>query len=176
MYSRAFFIRAIAHLNYPRVYSREFNDLRVLSTSGRPWFPQHGNRVRNPHRQRVAIKRHEFLEQSTVALATTSGVANRSSVQTTVSSSLLAPMRGATACSAVAVATREPCGLRVVASHDTIGIRCGIRCLARISPVIRERLMRPRYAPRVPALRSAATWARRSSTRTLPCTTPLGAV
>jgi hypothetical protein len=79
--------------------------------------------MRNPHRQRVAIKRHEFLEQSTVALATTSSVANRSSVQTTVSSSLLAPLRGATACSAVAMAMREPRGLRVVASHDTIGTR-----------------------------------------------------
>jgi hypothetical protein len=132
--------------------------------------------MRNPHRQRVAIKRHEFLEQSTVALATTSGVANRSSVQTTVSSSLLAPVRGATACSAVAVAMREPRGLRVVSSHDTIGVRCGIRRLARISPVLRERMMRPRYAPRVSALCSAAAWSRRSSTRTPTCTTPLETV
>ena len=132
--------------------------------------------MRNPHRQRVAIKRHEFLEQSTVALATTSGVANRSSVQTTVSSSLLAPVRGATARSAVAMAMREPRGLRVVASHDTIGIRCGIRCLARISPVLRERMVRPRYATRVFALRSATAWSRRSSTRTITCTTPLETV
>ena len=124
--------------------------------------------MRNPHRQRVAIKRHEFLEQSTVALATTSGVANRSSVQTTVSSSLLAPVRGATACSAVAMAMREPRGFGAVVSHDTIGTRC----LVRISPVIRERMMRPRYASRVSALRSAAAWSRRSPTRTLTCTTP----
>jgi hypothetical protein len=128
--------------------------------------------MRNPHRQRVAIKRHEFLEQSTVALATTSGVANRSSVQTTVSSSLLAPVRGATACSAVAMAMREPRGLGAVVSHDTIGTRC----LVRISPVIRERMMRPRYAPRVSALRCAAAWSRRSPTRTLTCTTPLETV
>jgi hypothetical protein len=128
--------------------------------------------MRNPHRQRVAIERHEFLEQSTVALATTSGVANRSSVQATALSSLLAPVRGAMVCSAVAVAKREPCDLRVVASHDTIGIRC----LARISPVLCERMMRPRYAPRVSALRSAAGWSRRSPTRTLTCTTPLETV
>ena len=172
MYSRAFFIRAIAHLNYPRVYSREFNDLRVLSTSGSPWFSQHGNRVRNPHRQRVAIKRHEFLKQSTVASAISSGVANHSLVQPTVSSSLLAPVRGATARSAVAIAMREPRGPRVVAPHDTIGIRC----LARISSVPRERMVRPRYAPRVFALRSATAWSRRSSTRTTTCTTPLEAV
>ena len=145
MYSRAFFIRAIAHLNYPRVYSREFNDLRVLSTSGSPWFSQHGNRVRNPHRQRVAIKRHEFLEKSTVASATTSGMANRVSVQAMISSSLIAPLRGVTMCevtpcSAVAVTTPEPRVFRVASSHDTIGIRC----LARISPVIRQRTVRPR--------------------------------
>ena len=167
MYSRAFFIRAIAFLNYPRVYSREFNDLRVLSTSGSPWFSQHGNRVRNPHRQRVAIKRHEFLEKSTVASATTSGVANRISVQATISSSLIAPVRGATACSAVADATRELRGLGVASFHGTLGIRC----LARISPVIRERCVRPRYA-----LRTAAAWSRRSSTRTPTCTTPLETV
>ena len=123
-------------------------------------------------RQRVAIKRHEFLEQSTIASAISSGVANRSLVQPTVSSSLLAPVRGATACSAVAIAMREPRGPRVVAPHDTIGIRC----LARISPVPRERMVRPRYAPRVFALRSATAWSRRSSTRTSTCTTPLETV
>ncbi len=172
MYSRAFFIRAIAQLNYPRVYSREFNDLRALSTSGSPWFSQHGNRVRNPYRQRVAIKRHEFLEKSTVASATTSGVANRSSVLATVSSSLLAPVRGATACSAVAMATREPRGLRVASSYDTIGIRC----LARISPVIRIRIVRPRYAIRVSRGAVLLPSPRRLSARTTTCTTPLETV
>jgi hypothetical protein len=125
-------------------------------------FSQHGNRVRNPHRQRVAIKRHEFLEQSTVASAITSGVANRTTVQPTVSSSLLAPVRGATACSAVAGAMREPRGFRVVSFHDTIGIPC----LARISPVIREYAVWPRIA-----LRSTAAWSRCSSAWTPTCTT-----
>ena len=162
MYSRAFFIRAIAQLNYPRVYSREFNDLRTLSTSGSPWFSQHGNRVRNPHRQRVAIIRHEFLEQSTVASATTSGVANRSAVQAMISSSLLALVRGATTCSAVAKATREPRGRSVASSHDTIGIRC----LARISPVHRERIVRPRHAMRVARCAVLLPGPRCSSTRT----------
>jgi hypothetical protein len=154
--------------------------LRVLSTSGSPWFSQHGNRVRNPHRQRVAIKRHEFLEQSTVASAITSGVANRSAVQPTVLSSLLAPVRGATACSAVAVAKREPRGRRVVSSLDPLGLECGlrrnVRCLAPIFPVHPERFARSRYAPRVPALRSAAIWSRCPSTWTLTCTTPLETV
>jgi len=172
MYSRAFFIRALAFLNYPRVYSREFNDLRVLSTSGCPWFSQHGNRVRNPHRQRVAIKRHEFLEKSTVASATTSFVANRSSVQTTVSSSLLAPLRGVTVCSAVAVATREPRDMRVDAFHDTIGVRC----LARISPVLRERIVRPCYARSVVRGALLLPGPRRSSTRTSTYATPLETV
>jgi hypothetical protein len=128
----------------------------------------------------VAIKRHEFLEQSTVASATTYRVASRSAVQTTVSSSLLAPVRGATACSAVAIARREPRGLLVVASPDTLGMQCRDRRrprgLARIAPVIRERFVRPRYAPRVSALRAAAVWSRCSLTRTITCTTPLETV
>jgi len=120
----------------------------------------------------VAIKRHEFLEKSAVASAITFFVANRSSVQTTVSSSLLAPLRGVTACSAVAVATREPRGLCVAASHDTIGIRC----LARISPVLRERIVRPRYARSVARGAVLLPGPRRWSTRTTTCTTPLEAV
>ena len=43
MYSRAFFIRAIAHLNYPRVYSRHTNDLRMMSTSSFNGFMQFSN-------------------------------------------------------------------------------------------------------------------------------------
>ena len=150
-------------MNYPRVYSREFNDLRALSTSGSPWFPQHGNRVRNPHRQRVAIKRHEFLEHLPAASAATSVVADRGTVPATVSLSLLAPLRGATARSAVAVAMREPRALRVSATTGTIG---HLRRSRRM-PLARFWTPRPWFTP----LMSAAS-SRRRATRTSTCTTP----
>ena len=134
MYSRAFFIRAIARLNYPRVYSRQFNDLRALSTSGFPEL-QSSRRIgaRGPHRQRVAIKRHEFHPKSRVAIATTVFEADDHCSSASVSPSLLAPWRGTTARSVPAVnitvarpsgparqrATRlHGIGDRAVALHD----------------------------------------------------------
>jgi hypothetical protein len=154
-------------MNYPRVYSREFNDLRALSTSGSPWFSQHGNRVRNPHRQRVAIKRHEFLEHLPAASAATSCVADRCTVPATVSLSLLAPTRGATARSAVAVAMREPRALGVSANTGTIGIQCHVRRI----PLMRSRTSRPWFTPVTPVALS-----RRRAMRTSTCTTPLETV
>jgi hypothetical protein len=102
--SRAFFIRAIARLNYPRVYSRQFNDLRALSTSGVLEL-QSSRRIgaRSPHRQRVAIKRHEFHLKSRVAIATPIFEADDPCSSASASPSLLAPVRGPTARSAVAV-------------------------------------------------------------------------
>ncbi len=109
MYSRAFFIRTIARLNYPRVYSRQFNDLRALSTSGIPELQSsRGIGARSPHRQRVAIKRHEFHPQSYVAPATPVFEADRGSVSASASPSLLAPARGTTARSAVSVINGSP--------------------------------------------------------------------
>ena len=65
--TRAFFIRAIARLNYPRLYSRHLNDLRALSTFDFPgvavgWH----SGARSPKRQRVAISRHEFHRRSAI--------------------------------------------------------------------------------------------------------------
>ena len=73
MYSRAFFIRAIARWNYPRVYSRHINDLRMLSTSSLKGFHAlhefRVDRTRGPHWKRVAIVRHEFYQKFGVAPA-----------------------------------------------------------------------------------------------------------
>jgi hypothetical protein len=92
-------------LNYPRVYSRQFNDLRALSTSGFPELQSSRSiGARGPHRQRVAIKRHEFHLKSFVAIATTLFEADHCA-SASASPSLLAPLRGATARSAVAVVT-----------------------------------------------------------------------
>lgn len=64
--------------------------------------------ARSPHRQRVAIKRHEFHLKSHVAIATISFEADRAAVSASASPSLLAPVRGTTACSAVSTAADAP--------------------------------------------------------------------
>jgi len=70
----------------------------------------HSHRIgaRSPHRQRVAIKRHEFHLKSCVAIATTTFEADRAAVSASASPSLLAPSRGTTACSAVSTAADAP--------------------------------------------------------------------
>lgn len=75
----------------------------------------HSHRIgaRSPHRQRVAIKRHEFHLKSRVAIATTRFEADRVAVSASASPSLLAPSRGTTACSAVPTAADAP-AFRVV--------------------------------------------------------------
>ena len=61
MYSRAFFIRAIARVKYPRVYSRHHNDLRVMSTSSK-------TRRAVLHWKRVAKSRRESFQSSDTAV------------------------------------------------------------------------------------------------------------
>jgi hypothetical protein len=109
----------------------------------------HGSRsigARGPHRQRVAIKRHEFHLQSNVALATPVCEAHRGSVSASVSPSLLAPMRGTTARSAVAVSHGNTTRSSVLA--------CSVAHRRRSAP--RRSLARPRrIVASVPAATSS---------------------
>jgi len=65
--------------------------------------------TRSPHWQRVAIFRHEFHLQATVAPSTTIFEFGAAVVPSSTSPSLIAPWRGATACAAAAT-RRGPIG------------------------------------------------------------------
>jgi len=65
--------------------------------------------TRSPHWQRVAIYRHEFHLQATVDLSTPICEFGAAGAPTSPSPSLIAPLRGATACAAAAT-RRGPIG------------------------------------------------------------------
>jgi hypothetical protein len=68
----------------------------------------------------VAIKRHEFHPKSRVALATTLFEADRSSVSASASPSLLAPLRGTTACSAFAADAPAAVAVNIAESRSSV--------------------------------------------------------
>lgn len=132
-----------------------------------PAFTRH--RARSPHRQRVAIKRHEFHPQSHVALATPVFGADRSSVSASALPSLFALARGTTARSAVSVTTgasrrsSEPTGLparfrRIALRASCPAPRNGVAFVAPATPS-HDRICVPR------AHRSAVTRLAWSATR-----------
>lgn len=158
MYSRAFFIRAIARRNYPRVYSRHYNDLRVLSTSQLQRFravhDSEVNGAHGPYWKRVAISRHEFHRQSDVAQSTScfasgtgSPSAGFSSSQEATMGSVVAsttpvqrPMRGAPfhACSATVASSVRISRSAVVSPTGTACRRLSTllpsQTIARVNP------------------------------------------
>ena len=105
----------------------------------------------------MAIKRHEFHPQSDVASATPSYEASPGSVAASASPSLIAPLRGPTARSAVATAQRPsvPAPLAAVAAGGTSShvqicvIAADVRAVTRLACLATPRfavVQAPRYA------------------------------
>ena len=123
MYSRAFFIRAIARVKYPRVYSRHHNDLRVMSTSSK-------TRRAVPHWKRVAKSRRECFQSSDAAVR-----ASFAATDTQHQSALfLSPSQLSTVCVAASSAASRLCITGSALRFARVEA-AGVRRLMRMAPV-----------------------------------------
>ena len=123
MYSRAFFIRAIARVKYPRVYSRHHNDLRVMSTSSK-------TRRAVLHWKRVAKSRRECFQSSDTAVQVSFAATD---VQLK-SALFLSPSQLPTVGAVASSATRRLC---ITGSAQRVARveAAGVNRLMRMSPV-----------------------------------------
>jgi hypothetical protein len=150
MYSRAFFIRAIARVKYPRVYSRHHNDLRVMSTSSK-------TRRAVLHWKRVAKSGRDCFQSSGTAPQAPSAAADTQFVSALFPSPSLFSMAGFV----VAVATRQPrfpgSALRIARS-EPIGARRRMRVAPTDPSLARRASMRSSLPALIPARALTCTY------------------